>query len=158
MFVSSTVCIAKDTSKEDFEFNLKSGWERQDPGRNIKSAKSRTKYIVQIKSEKGEELKESEKVALMQARERRTIQDNTIPIIQNQNQSKPIKLNQKDSITMPQISKFNLDLNKAVTTKYISKDLNKYIDYFQFPRLRMENDQCEERKPNDNYYRNYQDP
>jgi len=70
VFSSDTLAIVKDTDKEDKEQKLKDSWEAAEPGRAEKSQKSRMRYLIQLKQEKGEELTEEEAEILKEKRVR----------------------------------------------------------------------------------------
>lgn len=59
-FTSETICLIKDTDKEDREKALKVSWETTEPGRAEKAAKSRQRYLIQQKHAQGLELTEAE--------------------------------------------------------------------------------------------------
>lgn len=70
VYSSETIAIIKDTDKEDREKALKASWETDEPGRAEKAKKSRTKFLLQQKLKKGEELTEEEQELLKEKRER----------------------------------------------------------------------------------------
>jgi hypothetical protein len=72
VFSNETIGFVKDTSKEDMERALKESWEIAEPGRADKAKKSRAKYMIQLKKDKGEELTYEEEQFLNEERERKT--------------------------------------------------------------------------------------
>ena len=70
IFSSETLAIIKDTDKEDREKALKASWETNEPGRAEKAKKSRTKFLLQEKLRKGEQLTEEELAIVKEVRER----------------------------------------------------------------------------------------
>jgi len=82
VFSSDTLCLIKDTDKEDREKALKVSWETNDPGRAEKAAKSRTRFLLQRKQRNGEELTEEELEILKEKRERvrKKDQEEQVPV------------------------------------------------------------------------------
>jgi hypothetical protein len=72
VFSNETIGFVKDTSKEDMERALKESWEIAEPGRAEKAKKSRAKFLIQQKKDKGEELTFEEEQLLNEERERKT--------------------------------------------------------------------------------------
>ena len=70
VYSTETIAIIKDTDKEDREKALKASWEQNEPGRAEKAKKSRQKYLLQLKQNKGEELTEEELAIVNEVRER----------------------------------------------------------------------------------------
>ena len=69
-YSSETLCLIKDTDKEDRERELKASWEAEEPGRAEKAKASRLKFLAKQKQRRGEELTEEETAALNEKRER----------------------------------------------------------------------------------------
>lgn len=71
VFSTDTLGFVKDTTKEDSEKILKETWEAYEPGRCDKSRKSRIRYLIQSKKEKGTGLTVEEESILNEIRERK---------------------------------------------------------------------------------------
>jgi hypothetical protein len=91
VFSNETIGFVKDTSKEDMERALKESWEIAEPGRAEKAKKSRAKYLLQLKKEKGEELTYEEEQLLNEERERKAYTQSEENLEKN-NQDKNNKL------------------------------------------------------------------
>lgn len=88
VFSTDTLGFVKDTTKEDSEKILKESWENQEQGRCEKSRKSRKRFLIQTKKEKGSVLSQEEQNLLNEVRERKIstappIEETKVPIINN---------------------------------------------------------------------------
>jgi len=72
MFSSDTLGFVKDTTKEDKEKSLIESWETSEAGRADKAKKSRLRYLIQTKKDKGESITPEEEKILNEERERKT--------------------------------------------------------------------------------------
>ncbi len=71
VFTTDTLGFVKDTTKEDSEKVLKVSWETNEQGRCEKSRKSRIRFLLQTKREKGATLTPEEEFILNEVRERK---------------------------------------------------------------------------------------
>lgn len=68
VFTSEPLAFVRDTQKEDYERNIRKGWEDKEPGRSEKAKKSRQKYLLLLKKEQGVALTEQENELLNESR------------------------------------------------------------------------------------------
>lgn len=90
VFSTDTLGFVKDTTKEDSEKVLKVSWETNEHGRCEKSRKSRIRFLLQLKSEKGAQLTPEEEFILNEVRERKIttapqLEEHKTPVINNLN-------------------------------------------------------------------------
>lgn len=71
VFPSDNLCFVKDNSKEEHEKHLKNMWEENEPGRGVKAAQSRRRFLLEESKSNGHELTEEELKFLVTPRERK---------------------------------------------------------------------------------------
>jgi hypothetical protein len=71
VFSSDSLAFVKDTFKEDYERSIKDAWEINEPGRGDLAKRSRFRYMIECKKEKGEKLTFDEQIYLQDNRERK---------------------------------------------------------------------------------------
>jgi hypothetical protein len=141
VYSSGMIAIAKDTSREDFERELKNEWEKKQPGRALQSAKSRKVFQVEEKKEKGgvvlreeEDLVEAEK----RRKEKREVKEEEIINLntkgkkdKDMNQQRP---NTTIGVMVNQKSKYEIDMKKELKLDYKTREYQEYKKEIDSPR------------------------
>ena len=125
VFSSDNLCFIDDTSKEQNEIQLKSGWEENEPGRSEKAKISRKKYLLGNTLKNGGVLSETDRVLLYAKRIRKT----SMKSDELQCNSNPMSNKSKKIQTKIQISAKKLDdkETKKEDVKEIPINFNKYL-------------------------------
>ena len=119
VFPSNTLSFVKDTSKEEHEKKLKNSWEENEPGRSLKAANSRKRFILEERKNTGIQLTEEENKFLLTARERRVSTFYTGDNNNNNDNHSNIRASNRKSVST---NKFNVSSKKALTPFTLGND------------------------------------
>ncbi len=152
VFSSETLGFVKDTTKEDMEKALKDSWEISEPGRAEKAKKSRLRYILKMRKDKGEILSPEEDAILNEERERKIftaeVSNTSQHAIKEDKNKKNVKKNEKEKKPVkpvedkPIVQTYNRELPKV--EDHTCKFIREFVSYNYEDRIKTIDNKLEQ--------------